>query len=299
LQGKRRAHTLLRGNRLYVEFVGQVFAAPLWPDASGRWAFDESAPGLTMSFDRDVVGEVTKMRLWNDNKEAGTFQKIRPANDWPTVEQLMAFRREKQGGDRLDALRTLEMKGKLRVGLAQLDVSFLAAGPEQLLRRVTTRAGTEIVIVDRGRAWRQPAGQPVEELTGQLREQTERISPLARIGDWRRPNREIQIVGKDQVGKEDAWVVRLSGAFQPPTTRYVSTTSGLLLKEDAWITAKGVGTVPHAILYEDYRDVDGVPLPFRYINDSALTGHQVVQLTEAKANPEVPAGTFSSGKPGK
>ncbi len=49
----------------------------------------------------------------------------------------------------------------------------------------------------------------------------------------------------------------LDSEFEPPQTRYISVTSGLLLKEEGWITAKGLGTVPRSVAYDDYREVAG------------------------------------------
>jgi len=79
-------------------------------------------------------------------------------------------------------------------------------------------------------------------------------------------------------------------------TRYVGTTSGLLRKEEAWSTTKGVGTVPITIRYDDYRDVAGVQLPFRLTAESALTGKVIVQFSDAKPNPEISAETFALPK---
>ena len=100
------------------------------------------------------------------------------------------------------------------------------------------------------------------------------------------------MAGKTKLGDEEAWIVRVAWECQPPTTRYVGIRSGLLLKEEAWVTAKGVGTVPLTIQYEDYRDVAGVQIPFRLSSASALTGNQSTQFSEAKANPALNADTF-------
>jgi hypothetical protein len=100
------------------------------------------------------------------------------------------------------------------------------------------------------------------------------------------------VAGKTKLGDEEAWIVRVAWECQPPTTRYVGIRSGLLLKEEAWVTAKGVGTVPLTIQYEDYRDVAGVQIPFRLSSASALTGNQSTQFSEAKANPALNADTF-------
>jgi hypothetical protein len=69
-----------------------------------------------------------------------------------------------------------------------------------------------------------------------------------------------------------------------------------LLKEEAWITAKGVGTVPFTVLFEDYREVAGVQLPIRLKSESRLTGKQIMQVTEAYANVIIRRETFALPK---
>ena len=106
--------------------------------------------------------------------------------------------------------------------------------------------------------------------------------PFARLDDWRRTFSSVEVNRRDKVNGVDAWVVRLSGTELPPSTRYVSIETGLTLREDTWITARGVGTVPMTVKYSDYRSVAGVMLPFHVETTSAVTGVQVIQYTQIK-----------------
>jgi hypothetical protein len=279
--GTKRAWVTLHGKRLRVELAGVGALLPRWPDASGRWALGETEPGVALSFDRSDAGEVTGMRLWQNEKSLFHLQRILPGGDLPSVEQVMAFRREKQGGDRIDALQSLELKGNLRVGATQLDFTILATRPDRVVRRIRLPAGTETTVFEGKRVSKQSPGRPVEELGDLWRDEAVRINPIARLRDWRELSVAVAVAGKDRLGDEDVWIVRVECEFSPPLTRHVSTKTGLLLKEEAWVTAKGVGTVPLTVHYEDYRKVAGVPIPFRLTSESRLTGKQVVRVTEA------------------
>ena len=265
---------------------------PLWPDRSGHWSLAEFAPGSSVTFGPVAAGLVSEMTVWQGKTEILHFRRPTPAKDLPSVDRLMAFRREKQGGARIDSLASLEMKGKLAVGALRLDMVIVAAGVDRMMRRLGMPAGPEITVLDGQTAHRLSAGQPTEEMAGARREEAQRISPLARLRDWRETARRVDVAGKTKLGDEEAWIVRVAWECQPPTTRYVGIRSGLLLKEEAWVTAKGVGTVPLTIQYEDYRDVAGVQIPFRLSSASALTGNQSTQFSEAKANPALNADTF-------
>jgi CubicO group peptidase (beta-lactamase class C family) len=292
----KRAWVTLHGKRLRLELAGAGAMLPLWPDGTGRWSFGESDPGISVSFDRRDAGEATGIRLWQNDTQLVHFQRLSPARDLPSVEHLMAFRREKQGGERIDALRSLVIKGKLRVGSGEIDNTIMAARPDRVIRRMGFPAGTETTIVEGGRVRKQSPGQPVEELSCLWRDEALRINPLARLRDWRETYAAVSVAGTDRLGDEDVWIVRVECEFSPPLTRYVSVKTGLLVKEEAWITAKGVGTVALTLRYEDYREVAGVLLPFRLTSESAITGKQVMQFTEARANPEIRQDTFAMPK---
>jgi CubicO group peptidase (beta-lactamase class C family) len=292
----KRAWVTLRGKRMRLELAGQGALLPLWPDDSGRWEFGETAPGVSVRFERADHGGVTGMTMLQNDTKLLSYRRIATEKDLPTVERLMTMRRDKQGGDRIDALRSLEMKGKLRVGKAEIDTALVAAGPDRVIRRMNTQAGVVTTVVDGGRVLKRTPGQPVEELKGLWQDEAQRINPLGRLRDWCETSAAVRVTGKDRMDGEDVWIVRLDCAFQPPVTRYVSTKSGLLRKEETWVTAKGVGTVPLTIRYDDYREVAGVQLPFRMTSESAVTGKQVMQFDEARPNPEIRADTFALAK---
>jgi hypothetical protein len=292
----KRAWVTLHGKRLRLELAGTAAILPLWPDGAGRWAFGESDPGVSVRFDKNEAGEATGMRLWQNDTQLLHYRRVPPAEDVPGVGRLMAFRREKQGGNRIDALRSLEMRGKLRVGPTELDSAIVAAGPDRVIRRISSPAGTQTTVVEGGRVRKQSPRQPVEELSGLWRDEALRINPLARLRDWRETSVAVRVAGRDRLGDEGGWIVRVECEFLPPLTRYVSTKTGLLLKEEAWITAKGVGTAPLTVVYEDYREVAGVQIPFRLTSESRLTGKQIMQFTEAKPNTAIHKDTFALPK---
>jgi hypothetical protein len=148
-------------------------------------------------------------------------------------------------------------------------------------------------VVERGRVRKQSPGQPVEDLRGLWGDEAVRINPFSRLRDWRETAVSVRVAGKDRLGDEEVWVVRVECEFLPPLTRYVSTRTGLLLKEEAWVTVKAASTVALTVRYEDYREVAGVKIPFRLTGESRLTGKQVMQFTEAKPNAEIRADTFA------
>ena len=117
--------------------------------------------------------------------------------------------------------------------------------------------------------------------------------PFSRLRDWRETAVAVRVAGKGRLGDEEVWIVRVESDLLPPLTRYVSTRTGLLLREEAWLTVKTAGTVPLTVRYEDYREVAGVKVPFRLTSESRLTGKQIVQFTEAKPNAAIRPDAFA------
>ena len=246
-----------------------------------------------MSFDKDSSGETTKIRLLHEDNPLIVFDRVRDTSDLPSVQQIMAMRREKQGGDRIDGLRSLEMKGTLRAGATKMAVELVAEGTSRAIRRVSAPTGVVTALFDGKRAIRQAAGAPAESENGVKLDEAKRMNPLLRLRDWRESSSAVRVAAEGRLDGEAVWIVRVECDFEPPLTRYVSQRSGLLMKEEGWITASGLGTVPISIRFDDYRDVAGVKISFLSTSESALTGKQTFQVTEANANPEIGEKTFT------
>jgi len=202
-------------------------------------------------------------------------------------------------GDRISELKRLRIAGTLDIGAAKGagQIEILLENGDRLDRHVSAQGKLiETTVVDRGRAWRIVAGRPAEELKGLFLEQAIVTNPILRLDDWRKSHETVEVVCKSRLGEEDVWVVRAKPTLLPASTKYVSVQTGLLFKEEAWITSKGIGTVPLSIEFGDSREVGGVLMPFRVASDNVLTGRQVGHSTEVEANPKLADNAFSISK---
>lgn len=285
------AYVTLQGSRLAVDFPGSGMIVLRWPNAKGEWP-DSQQFNRSLRFQTDMDGRVTSMTVPEGGKEY-IFKRLAAPSDLPTVDQLMTEIRSKQGN--VAALNSLQLTGTLTVqSKVYGQVTQSAEGIERFRQEIASGDNKDIIITAGARGWRKYSdGASYEKLDRLLGEENLLKNPFTRLNDWRRSFKSVEIIRKDRIGDEDAWVLRLKGEFFPVLTRYVSVRTGLLLKEDTWITAKGLGTFPRTNRYEDYRDVAGVRLPFRMITESPITGKQVLQITDAKANPQLSAEMFS------
>lgn len=88
--------------------------------------------------------------------------------------------------------------------------------------------------------------------------------------------------GKENVSGRDAYVIEATPADGPPELMSFDAESGLLVRVQAQMEGP-TGPVPVDTTLEDYREVDGVKLPF-VIHQSLPEFSFVIRLTEVKHN---------------
>jgi hypothetical protein len=93
----------------------------------------------------------------------------------------------------------------------------------------------------------------------------------------------LRMVGRDKVGDRDAYVIVASRSDTDVERLFFDVETGLLLRRITYLRTM-VGTIPEQFDFEDYRDVDGVKMPF------------VVRVSSVDAGNPVSTRTFSEMK---
>jgi len=97
--------------------------------------------------------------------------------------------------------------------------------------------------------------------------------------------------GTATIDDHDVQVVQGTNAGQPPVKLYFDPNSGLLVRVVRY-SDTAIGRVPTQIDYSDYRDVNGVKIPFRWT--VTWTDNQTfIQLTEVRPNVPIEASRFA------
>jgi hypothetical protein len=78
-------------------------------------------------------------------------------------------------------------------------------------------------------------------------------------------------------------------------TLYFDQKTGLLARSIRY-TDSPVGKLPVQVDYSDYRDVNGVKMPFKY-TQTGLDGRDTFELTQIRANPNIEASRFAKPAP--
>ncbi len=103
--------------------------------------------------------------------------------------------------------------------------------------------------------------------------------------DWKTHYKKVEITGIQKVNGEDAYAVAFEPTAGTAFREYYSTTTHLLLKREGVVpSSTSSQQLPYSVTYSDYREVDGIKLPFRTVNNTITNGDTVTTLKVVKHN---------------
>lgn len=138
---------------------------------------------------------------------------------------------------------------------------------------------------------------PSEKYTGKRLEDVKLASDFYGILDWKTNYKKIEIDRLAKVGDEEAYAVSFEPENGTKFTEYYSTKTFLLLKREGVQTSSTSSVqIPYTVTYSDYRDIDGVKLPFKTVSSSVGNGNIVTTVKEVKHNVPVDDAIFAPRK---
>jgi hypothetical protein len=208
----------------------------------------------------------------------------------PTIDRILADYTNAIGGEAAIARITTRVSKGTLAAVA----GTTAATPEPL--EVYRQAPNKLVIVtgdsvqgfDGQRAWvKGKKSDGVSELAGDELVELKRDAEFYRYLKLKESYSRLGVLGKDQVGGRDAYVVGATGHDQSRERLYFDVKTGLLIRR-YYLYRTVLGSVPEVTDFDDYRDAGGVKLPFMvrstrppFISTSRFTEIQVNVPIEA------------------
>ncbi|HET9832204.1 MAG TPA: outer membrane lipoprotein-sorting protein [Vicinamibacterales bacterium] len=104
-------------------------------------------------------------------------------------------------------------------------------------------------------------------------------SPLL---NYKENGTKIELLGREKVGDKDAYVLQMSPKTGPAGRLFIDVDTNLIVKTVVTVDAPPVGTIEQTLTMSDYRDVDGVKVPYKIrssnqFQDVSITVTKVVQ----------------------
>ncbi len=203
----------------------------------------------------------------------------------PTADQILAKYVEALGGQAaIDKMKTLVMKGTY-VGFngASLPYEVDLAAPDKFYINVNAQQGTVERGFDGKAGWEKgPRG--VNELMNPVLDDLK--STFLFFHNLKLKEQFTRLRGgrKDKIGDRDVIVVNGTTADNRREQLFFDAGTGLLRRRISYVETP-IGVIPSQIDFEDYRDVDGVKVPFTVIVSSVEPGLRSTRTyTEIKLN---------------
>jgi hypothetical protein len=170
---------------------------------------------------------------------------------------------------------------ELTVGAQKGSFELLSAGDDQSRLKLNINGGEFQQITAGNRAWMQPqASSPIQELPEAMARSTRLAGWTLTTGDWRGEFREARVLKRVELDGQPAFIVLAAPEKGRQRLIYVHADSGLTLGYDEVYALPNMGMVGCEVRFSDYRDVDGVQIPFKSTvkYPTPLLGAQIYQV---------------------
>jgi photosynthetic reaction center cytochrome c subunit len=214
------------------------------------------------------------------------------AGDMPAVGQVLEKYVAALGG--AAAIRKVTSrveKGTISFAGHASPIEVFAKAPDKRMSLMRTPNGDSITAFDGSAGWLGNTGRPPREMSGAEVEAAKLDADFYFAVDLKTLFSRFRMGRPEEIGGKTAYTVFALREGWPPVRLYFDETSGLLVRLIRYADTP-VGRNPTQIDYADYREVDGVKVPFRWTL-ARPGGRFTIQIEEARQNVPVDDAKFA------
>lgn len=209
-----------------------------------------------------------------------------------TAEELVAKNLQARGGvERIKAIKTLRMTGKLQQGSFTAQFSSNATAPNLLRNAITVQGMSMLQAYDGSTGWQiNPfEGRKDAELMGEddLRELTEEADFYGPLVDYQTKDNRIEYLGHDTVDGDDAYRIKVTLANGDIIYYYLDPDTYIEIRTEKLQFIRG-SVRESFVNLGSYKLVDGVYFPFSIEQGSKQSPGDVMTVTLDKIEANVP-----------
>lgn len=222
------------------------------------------------------------------------------ATDFPTAAQVLdRYIAAIGGAQQVARLTSYVAKGTYEgfdTDHVPVPVELFAKTPDQRTTVIRAPFGEKVSTYDGRAAWMSSADRPLPllQLTGGNLDSA-RVEALTAFpaqirnafSEWR--------IGATTLQDRDVYIVQGRRSGQLPVNFYFDQESSLLIRMVRWNDTV-VGLVPTQVEYDDYREVAGTRMPFRWVT-TWTNGQATIALNSVEANVAIDAARFARPAP--
>ncbi|MGH9776406.1 MAG: c-type cytochrome [Candidatus Acidiferrales bacterium] len=214
----------------------------------------------------------------------------------PTADALLLKYVQALGGaDSIAKISSRQEKGNILFGDQQFPVEIFTKAPDKRISVMHTPRGESITAFDGKSGWLGGGPRPPQPMSAAETETYRLDSDFYFATDLKNIFPQLRAGRPEKIGHAEANLVFGIRPGQPPVKFYFDTASGLLIRQVRYAQT-ALGRLPTQIDYSDYREVDGVKIPFRWTLARA-NGRFTIQIDEAKDNVAIDDAKFAMPAP--
>lgn len=281
-------------DRLALEIPWQAFIELKKAEEANAWTV-AAAPNMSVKFHREGSGPVTALDIRQGSPT--TLKRFEPPAGLPSVDEVLARRPASQRAEKLAALGIFRMSGHMEFSVGQQKGSFeqLSAGDDDAHLTLTLRGFESKQIVTGGRAWMlQPPATRFKELPEAMARSMRLNGWMLASGGWRSEFAQLRVLKRVELEGQPVFLVHAAPAQGRQRLIYVHAESGLTLGYDEVQDLPGVGMVGCEVRFTDYRDIEGVQIPFKTTVKfpSPMIGSQTYQVDKIEPRVQLKKNPF-------
>ena len=215
------------------------------------------------------------------------------APEAPSADKLIdKFVQAAGGAAAIDKVTSRVMKGTIDFGGKSLPIDIYSKDPNQRISFTHMPEGDNVTAFNGHEGWMAAPGRP-----GSRPMQGSELDAAAIDADLHLATHlksmfgEMHTQGTEKVGEHDAYLVVGQREGKPPIRLYFDEQSGLLVRLVRYGDT-ALGLLPTQIDYADYRDTNGVKIPYRWTL-ARPNGRFTIQVSEVKQNVPVDDAKFA------
>jgi photosynthetic reaction center cytochrome c subunit len=214
------------------------------------------------------------------------------SGSWPPEQLLDKYVQASGGAAAIDKVTSRVMKGSIDFGGKSLPIDIYSKDPDKRISFTHMAEGDSITAFDGHEGWLGTPGRPgAREMHGSELDAASIDADLHLATHLRPMFRELQVQGSEPVDGHEAYIVVGEREGKPPLRLYFDQQSGLLVRLVRYGDT-ALGLLPTQIDYADYRDTNGVKIPYRWTL-ARPSGRFTIQVTEVKQNVPVDDAKFA------
>ena len=213
-------------------------------------------------------------------------------NTGPSGEQLIdKYVHAAGGAAAIDKVTSRVMKGTIDFGGKSLPIDIYSKDPDKRISFTHMIEGDSVTAFNGREGWLGTPGHPVRAMHGSDLDGASIDADLHLATHLKPMFSEMRRRGAEKIGDHEAYVMVGRREGKPPIRLYFDKQSGLLVRLVRFGDT-ALGLLPTQIDYADYRDTNGVKIPYRWTL-ARPSGRFTIQVSDVKQNIPVDEAKFA------